>query len=47
MRRIAELIEQSKLKVFRDKTQFTLEEISKAHEYMESRKHRGKISIII
>lgn len=47
MRRIAELIGQGKLKILRDKTQFTLEEISKAHQYMEDKRHRGKISIII
>lgn len=46
MKQIAELIELGKLKVFKDKKQFGIRDINKAHEYMESRENNGKISIV-
>jgi NADPH2:quinone reductase len=43
---ISNLIEQGKLRIKRDKQQFTFEEITKAHEYLEAGKAIGKISLV-
>jgi NADPH2:quinone reductase len=46
LEKIRILIEQGQLHIHQDSQQFSFAEISKAHEYLESRKATGKISLI-
>ncbi|MDD4601336.1 2-haloacrylate reductase [bioreactor metagenome] len=46
LQRVAALIEANKLRIHVDKQQFRFDEIAKAHEYVESRKALGKVSLI-
>lgn len=45
--KIAQLIDKKDLRVLKDNNQFRLDEVSRAHEYMESKEHRGKVSIVV
>jgi NADPH:quinone reductase len=46
LKQVKELIEQDKLKVLKDEKEFVFSDISKVHEYYESGKAIGKISLI-
>ncbi|CAH0305474.1 hypothetical protein SRABI134_04833 [Peribacillus sp. Bi134] len=43
MKQVASVVEEGKLRPLVDPNKFTFEEVSKAHEYLESGKAMGKI----